>query len=239
MTHAHDRTLLATLGFADPDKRDERHYSACKFLVQPDVLRDIAARYVPAPQPDYDVNLGGADKVVWVLTKDLAVDLVPGSLTVDISGAGCELAISKGDGQYKQTIGFADAWFVARSRAEYTYRRADGAERTTATGQSFATIFEVKIGAVGVDSVLRQFALYKEHLAGRRFPFPGPPPGPAELAAMEWHALQWVLATPYSLSVSDAAILRAHGIRHIRLGPRFEAFCAQQKAEASESGFEL
>ena len=35
MTHAHDRTLLASLGFADPDKKDQMHDLACEYLSQP------------------------------------------------------------------------------------------------------------------------------------------------------------------------------------------------------------
>ncbi len=36
MTHAHDRTLLARLGFDDPDKSEARHDSACFYLAAPE-----------------------------------------------------------------------------------------------------------------------------------------------------------------------------------------------------------
>jgi hypothetical protein len=34
MTHSHDRTLLAALGFADPDKREPLHDLACEYLAE-------------------------------------------------------------------------------------------------------------------------------------------------------------------------------------------------------------
>lgn len=36
MAHAHDRTLLAKLGFADPDKKDARHDLACRYTALPE-----------------------------------------------------------------------------------------------------------------------------------------------------------------------------------------------------------
>jgi hypothetical protein len=35
MAHSHDRTLIASLGFADPDKQDPMHDLACEYLSQP------------------------------------------------------------------------------------------------------------------------------------------------------------------------------------------------------------
>ena len=34
MTHTHDRTLLAQLGFADPDKNDAMHDLVCEYLAE-------------------------------------------------------------------------------------------------------------------------------------------------------------------------------------------------------------
>jgi hypothetical protein len=35
MTHSHDRTLLASLSFGDPDKREPLHDLACEYLAEP------------------------------------------------------------------------------------------------------------------------------------------------------------------------------------------------------------
>jgi len=32
--HSHKRTLLASLGFNDPDKKDSRHNLGCQYLAQ-------------------------------------------------------------------------------------------------------------------------------------------------------------------------------------------------------------
>ena len=41
--HTSDRTLLASLGFADPDKKDRRHTLACQYMAQPDVQARVLA----------------------------------------------------------------------------------------------------------------------------------------------------------------------------------------------------
>jgi hypothetical protein len=70
---ATDRTLLAILGFQDPDRKDPMHDWACQYLAQPEVLGRLVA-----PLTVYD-----------------------GSIHL-------EYHITKGWGQYKQTIGFID-----------------------------------------------------------------------------------------------------------------------------------
>jgi hypothetical protein len=45
MTHSHDRTLLASLGFSDPDKREPLHDLACEYLTEP-AQADRLARLV-------------------------------------------------------------------------------------------------------------------------------------------------------------------------------------------------
>lgn len=36
--HSKDRTLLASLGFADPDKGNRLHYLACRYLTEPEQI---------------------------------------------------------------------------------------------------------------------------------------------------------------------------------------------------------
>lgn len=48
MAHSSDRTLLASLGFADADKKDRRHTLACQYLCQPEVAMRLLGRIVPS-----------------------------------------------------------------------------------------------------------------------------------------------------------------------------------------------
>lgn len=79
--HASERTLLASLGFNDPDKKGDTHDMAIQYLAQPLVLGrllEAATRRVPQRVA-----------VVWT------------SLTT-------EYHLTKGEGKYKTTVGFAD-----------------------------------------------------------------------------------------------------------------------------------
>lgn len=49
--HSSDRTLLASLGFADPDKKDRRHTLACQYLAQPEVMARVVESVRGASQP--------------------------------------------------------------------------------------------------------------------------------------------------------------------------------------------
>jgi hypothetical protein len=111
--HSHDRTLLSSLGFADPDKRDKRHDWACQYLSLPENVTTIVKTRYPWPEE-------------------------PGTAKVR-----SEFALSKGEGQYKTTIGFIDLIVVFADR-----RRG--------------CAVEVKIHPVGAGEILRQINLYRE-----------------------------------------------------------------------------
>lgn len=79
MTHSYDRTLLATLGFADPDRRTSDHDLACEYLrTSPGVMERLVRTCVP---PD-------VKGLKWESRR--------------------EVPISKGEGKYKTTVGFID-----------------------------------------------------------------------------------------------------------------------------------
>jgi len=80
MTHSHERTLLANLGFGDKDKRNPRHDLACQYLAQAPVFAKLMA---PCLAPKCDVQ----------------------SATIKH-----EHHITKGQAHYKTTIGFADLY---------------------------------------------------------------------------------------------------------------------------------
>lgn len=91
MAHAYDRTLLSSLGFQDPDKRNDAHDELCRFVGRPDVATHISCGLVGERGGYYSPN--GETK----------------------ARANFEHPISKGHGQYKTTIGFVDVvLFVPR-----------------------------------------------------------------------------------------------------------------------------
>jgi len=78
--HSHDRTMLSKLGFSDPDKKEERHDLACQYL---------AFNNSEALKKMYSAIIGIP---------------VAGALVV------FEKHLTKGQGQYKTTVGFLDAF---------------------------------------------------------------------------------------------------------------------------------
>lgn len=88
MMHSHDRTLLASLGFKDPDKANPEHDQACLFLSQPDTLTKLSE---------------------WLkerINKDPKKQCNRVTTTATI-----EHHLQKGTGQYRTTVGFLDAMF--------------------------------------------------------------------------------------------------------------------------------
>jgi 5-methylcytosine-specific restriction endonuclease McrA len=81
--HSSDRTLLASLGFADADKRDPRHDWACQYLAQPDQVRQL----VGAAALQAATRNGSEIVKMWALP---------------------EIEVAKGDGSYRRSIGFID-----------------------------------------------------------------------------------------------------------------------------------
>lgn len=41
MAHSHEQSLLARLGFADPDRKDKRHTLACQYLCEPETAKKV------------------------------------------------------------------------------------------------------------------------------------------------------------------------------------------------------
>lgn len=226
--HGHNRTLLASLGFADPDKHDGRHDLACQYLALPENHKRIAHLLLAERSGSRKERVTTKNPMTheWVETEfnfERSFDhvkLLPPVL---------ERPISKGEGKYKTTIGFVDVWLP------FTCVQTDRGTRDGWRKENVAAVpryvsaqvpyerdltpfpvvcVEVKIGKVGVGEVLRQVSLYREY-----FEYFGPD---------TWMA--WLLATPYPMDEHDAKTLLAAKIRHIRLGPKFEEWVTQRRA---------
>lgn len=231
-----DRTMLAQLGFADRDKGNQDHYLACRYLSGPAANKVIewCCKKHPSPasreRPDHPIGVYPDD----LYKKKIRV----GSM---------EVAISKGDGQYRSTVGFLDVHlhFVERltpcgnagccghsvyhqpewvKGGTYTVGYDEPVTWTMETRVNalvtYRDVFiEVKIGRVGVDDVMRQIALYREYVSSP--------------------CSRWAMASPWLPSVDERLVLSEHGIDHIALGVRFDAWKKTvTSSDADASGFE-
>lgn len=101
--HAHDRTLLASLGFADPDKKNPRHDLACQYLALSENHEKLARLVVPAAPKNVTYQLPGNLPCGYPSVEATR------TYTVSIGSPILEWPITKGEGRYKSTIGFVDA----------------------------------------------------------------------------------------------------------------------------------
>lgn len=194
MTHSHDRTLLASLGFADPDKREPLHDLACEYLAEP--IQSERLTRLASPR---------AAAAGEVRTKSVL-----------------EAVISKGEGQYKTTIGFLDL------RIDWE------------AGASNGSIFvEVKINPISVGDVLRQIRLYRSHIGEQLKLEPiDAETFKARVAALgaskeDGHekakaaplripaGTSWILATAFDLDSGQVDMIRQADIVPVRLGDGF------------------
>jgi hypothetical protein len=232
--HAYGRTLAASLGFADDDKRHPLHELACHYLMQPPTAVRLAESFWPpsASKHNPTFHCPGEMYVRWghEVLCDAVREFV--EYAPEIRGA---VMIAKGEGKYRTTIGFVDvvALFVERwndtklikgwscqKHADHGYHmRCDEHrccsdatavsdwKRERVDGDRHSLGIEVKGGPKPISDVVRQINLYREYMQ-------------VEL---------WVLATPYELSGREIDILDRERIKHVHLGDGFREFCEVAK----------
>ena len=195
--HSHDRTLLASLGFADPDKRNPLHDEMCTYLAQESTIRALCLACWPKG-----------------LSKPYR-----GELTAEIS-AKQESMITKGEGKYMSTIGFADVLVDIEFTGEASYQELENHVLVEKWGvyafERWTILIEVKATETPITNVIRQLNLYKPHV---------------QAAYHHSRQLLMLLATPYAISAQDAATLANEGVTHVRLGEAFNAWRARPKQE--------
>lgn len=182
MSHANDRTLLASLGFADKDRTLGRHTLACEWAA----------------------SKGGANAILSAASADPAIGQDDGFLPEAVrkwwgDGGRTEVHITKGDGQYKTTIGFADVVLN-------TCFELDGNPPYMSYGKKVGV--EVKITPIDTASIVRQIALYRCYGQSLRE--------------------SWVLLVDWELTELEVISLRREKIVPLRLGRSFEEFCELQ-----------
>ena len=146
--HSHDRTLLASLGFADLDKKNDRHDCACRYLTQPEIALNLVNYATAAPAKEQQWELSQVERVVL------------------------ERHITKGKDQYRTTIGFVDCLIdfqIFYQEAVLEEDRSSGWGVWKDTGQfrgargNEQLLVEVKIQPVPVGDIMRQIGLYREY----------------------------------------------------------------------------
>jgi hypothetical protein len=234
--HAHNRTLIAKLGFADPDRKEPLHDAACRYLGEGNRPHKLAAMCCPDALSRY-IGLCGRDddQRRW-----------------GAASAALEVPVSKGEDQYKQTIGFLDVVLSVRleSRAHLKMDKTelaksansllaqlDALERDNAYELAVAAspdgtapewgpwiersiperiAIEVKIGPTSYSEVLRQINFYREHAFG------GDP----------LRKTPWVLAAAYDMNEKYVAALANEKVHDVRLGQAFRDWAANENETA-------
>lgn len=184
--HSHDNTRLAQFGFQDPDRKLKKHALACQYLSRGPVSKNKPSR---------------ARKVL----NALGIEFGPFQ-------ARCEASLSKGEGQYKTTIGFVDVQYETPMGDTH-----DGYAETSVIG------IEVKITPCAWDVALRQINLYREYaptIPGQPSTKPKRRWGDKEEPLSYWHA--WILAVAFPMTTSDVESLRTADVHVLRLGEKFE-----------------
>lgn len=220
--HSHERTMLAKLGFADPDRREPLHDVACHYLATPGavrrLIRCLAIEHGPEPYAD---NSGYEERASQILRK----------VTSHRVNRECEIA--KGLGQYRTTVGFADLalqLYVEEQHREVRMRRRnvrDGRGNLTWSewepladrfDQSHVEIgVEVKVTPVAISDIIRQVKLYRSYSGIRT----------------------WIVATTYQITRADLACLKNERFQHVYLGEHFQAFVAEQPTSDSAVSMEV
>jgi len=245
MAHSSDRTLLAALGFADPDKRDRRHTLACQYLCRPEVIARLSSRMFPGRD-------SSAPILVPVTMEEECGETEPPRWWQfdrwwdgpEVLSAVVEHAIVTPS---KYLVGFWDV-VVALCYTETTVRAQ--AEKITPRGASLGrwSVYAdpPRPGPASVGPVLPPTA-YR-----RRVTFAPGRERYTETIAIEVKAGRVdvadvarqielysqhsrhsviVVATLWPMAPDDKATLSAKGIRHITLGAAFDEYCESRERE--------
>jgi|GEM_PF-5009603 hypothetical protein len=105
---------------------------------------------------------------------------------------------------------------ASRPVLEWDESRKEWVERAWGPSESgvvYRLLIEVKITPTPIGDIMRQFALYDQHLFN-------------SVAAT--YPPRLVLASAFDLTQSDVETLRLKSIHHIRLGPKFDVYCADR-----------
>lgn len=245
MAHSHERTLLASLGFSDRDRRERRHTWACQYLARPDVAMKVAAHLEPgwaAPIPER--------VAVTARTSKDAPD-TGGVCGLRFGSAETEVPILRGR---DHLVGFWDvrvkfkATLPAWREAGAAYAPGEAVEAMDRAAGLFGGTWSMLAGrsplappkprdvCVGVRHEPVDYPTSREMFVEVK----ASPVDVGDVAKQMALYMQFtaeradalfVVATCYAMPRSDRETLAAKGVRHIWLGDGFDAYCETRRAE--------
>lgn len=217
MAHAYNRTLIAKLGFADPDRKEPLHDLACRYIGSAGM--DGFLRLMLKPHC-YEISAEEAAGQTGYPIGRVTSKRVVGTPSF-------EVPVNKGDDQYKTTVGFVDATIKASLR-RHGDRLVGGQEFS-----EFISTFciEVKITPTSYSDLLRQINLYREY-------WPEPDYVGSEWKGFRTPRARWVAAVAYDVSQSYVDMLARERIRVVRLGSRFRDWADAARDEAKDAKVE-
>jgi len=171
------RTMIEKLGFQDLDKQNPNHDLACQYVSQPEVQNKL--RTIIAP-PSQHLSLRTFkyccdwDKVIEddTLREEWRKRECPPKCSRKKSSyekylVRKEHPISKGENQYRTTIGFIDVWMTFEHHQVWVVKLPSDESLRFVSRERYRVIVEVKT-VINVGEILRQLKLYTEYVKGAR-----------------------------------------------------------------------
>lgn len=217
--HSHERTMLAKLGFADPDRRDAVHDLASRYLTTQPVIHRLVSHLGIETGPKASQFQNG-----YVLER------CETSLRIVSCSVNLEQEIAKGYGQYRTTVGFIDLVLNLEIDEQFTNvmrkSRCDQARSALAewepaedyayhSSQQYG--IEVKATPTSLGDLIRQMNVYRAYS----------------------HITRWIVATTYPLAGHDLDCLKAQKLLHVQLGAHFQAYVEEQQSCGSVANLEV
>lgn len=210
---ARDKTLLASLGFADKDKKNPLHDRACQYMADPVTASTLGNQVVLAGYRD------------WLQRKGShGIYQVESVARISHQASEQEVVLSKGASQYKTTVGFLDVvlhFSVCFIRKTTQYDKNPDSS-TQEHWESATAVCEVKAGETPIGDIVRQVKLYQEF-------YKEPHHGVMHVLDVT-RRLFWIVATVYPMAPIDVQTLWQAGIPHIQLGDKFRKWLSETNA---------
>lgn len=257
--HSHDRTLLARLGFADPDKREPMHDRACAYLAEDAQARRLVSMVDPCKTVPADDAWLLNPRYERCTVNEARANPLGCADVYDVARIGCVVAslerpLIKGAGQYSSTLGFLDIAIAfgieghdvgwRTTGGEWKHEPSDFKDDKFIPGRSHF------VGGAREQRdrwvLVRESAIIVEVKIGRV------PLGDALrqlnlyrghghvlvadseracVSAELWRTPTAILATAYPITRDDVAVLAREKIRHVRLGDGFRAWCERPRQD--------
>lgn len=250
--HSHDRTMIASLGFGDGDRKNSEHDLACQYLAEKPTSVHLVSliagddfdaevhgrleglseeKFVKSGELQYgeQADPRGAGSIPWPEKKHRGLEHSQPRITV--SHRTVEVPLSKGEGKYQTTVGFLDVLIGYKIEAgirgesfaaSYAYENPNAYH----AHQRGPRIWSHRWG-VFADVVSRQGEIAIEVKIN--------PVGIGEaIRQIKFYRsfvgrnTTFVLATRYEISQDDSDLLKAESIHHVHLGRAFGKWTADR-----------